>query len=142
MVFKNKVVVTPENGLLISIKGPISIDHVYSQIQQWFGRYKYDFTEKEHTEKNKPQGNELLIKWSADRKIDDYMQYYVDIEFLITELRKVGGDYHAKTKINLKGYKILGEGEVKEKLTINASAASSSAIDKIKKAGGNIILEK
>ncbi len=104
MVFKNKVVVTPENGLLISIKGPISIDHVYSQIQQWFGRYKYDFTEKEHTEKNKPQGNELLIKWIADRKIDDYMQYYVEIDFLITELRKVGNNYHAKTKINLRGY--------------------------------------
>ena len=44
-------------------------------------------------------------------------------------------------EINLKGYKILGEGEVKEKLKITASAASSSAIEKIKKAGGEIIFE-
>lgn len=104
MVFKSKVFVTPENGLLISVKGPINIDSIYSNVQQWFGRYKYDFTEKEHTEKNKPQGNELLIKWVADRKIDDYMQYYIEIDFLITELRKVGSNYHAKAKINLRGY--------------------------------------
>ncbi len=43
--------------------------------------------------------------------------------------------------INLKGYKILGEGDVKLKLVIKASAASKSAMDKIKKAGGDIIVE-
>ena len=42
--------------------------------------------------------------------------------------------------INLKGYKILGEGDAKAKLMIKASAASKSALDKIKKAGGDIIL--
>ncbi|MFH1422267.1 MAG: uL15m family ribosomal protein [Planctomycetota bacterium] len=47
-----------------------------------------------------------------------------------------------KREINLKGYKILSLGEVKEKLTITASAASSSAIDKVKKAGGDIIIKK
>lgn len=44
--------------------------------------------------------------------------------------------------INLEGYKILGEGEVKSKLVIKASAASKSALDKVKKAGGEIILKK
>lgn len=44
-------------------------------------------------------------------------------------------------EINLKGYKILGVGEVTGKLKITASAASKSAIDKVKKAGGDIILE-
>ncbi len=45
-------------------------------------------------------------------------------------------------ELNLKGFKILGEGEVPEiKLIIKASAASKSAIDKVKKAGGDIIFE-
>ena len=43
-------------------------------------------------------------------------------------------------ELNLKGYKILGTGEMTEKLTIKASAASKSAIDKVKKAGGDIII--
>ena len=41
-------------------------------------------------------------------------------------------------EINLKAYKILGEGEVKNKLIIKAKEASKSAIEKVKKAGGEI----
>lgn len=44
-------------------------------------------------------------------------------------------------KVNLKGYKILGEGELSETLTIRASAASQSAMDKIAKAKGNLVLD-
>ncbi len=44
-------------------------------------------------------------------------------------------------EINLKNYKILGNGEIKKKFAIKAKAASKSAIDKIKKAGGEIILD-
>ncbi len=47
-----------------------------------------------------------------------------------------------KESINLKGYKILGEGDINKKLIIKASAASKSAIEKIKKSGGEIIIEK
>lgn len=41
-------------------------------------------------------------------------------------------------ELSLKGYKVLGEGETKLKLKINADSASKSAIEKIKKAGGEI----
>lgn len=42
--------------------------------------------------------------------------------------------------INLEGYKILGDGELKEKLTIKARTASENAKRKIEEAGGKIIL--
>lgn len=42
--------------------------------------------------------------------------------------------------MDLKGYKILGDGDIKIKAKITASAASQSAIDKVKKAGGEIII--
>ncbi|HLC87419.1 MAG TPA: uL15m family ribosomal protein [Candidatus Nanoarchaeia archaeon] len=45
-------------------------------------------------------------------------------------------------EINLKNYKILSEGGVKDKLIINALGASKLAIDKVKKAGGEIIIKK
>ncbi|RLG13518.1 hypothetical protein DRN69_05460 [Candidatus Pacearchaeota archaeon] len=46
-----------------------------------------------------------------------------------------------KCEINLKDYKILGQGDVKNKLIIKAKEASKSAIEKVKKAGGEILLK-
>lgn len=43
-------------------------------------------------------------------------------------------------ELNLKGYKILGDGDIKIKAVIQASAASQSAMDKVKNAGGQIIV--
>ena len=43
-------------------------------------------------------------------------------------------------EINLESYKILGDGEIKNKLFIKAKEASKSAVEKVKKAGGEIIL--
>jgi ribosomal protein L15 len=44
------------------------------------------------------------------------------------------------TEVNLGEYKILGDGEVKNKLIIKAKEASKSAMDKVRKAGGSIEL--
>ena len=44
-------------------------------------------------------------------------------------------------EINLKKYKILGTGEVQNKLIIYAKSASKSAIEKVKKSGGEIIFK-
>ena len=46
-----------------------------------------------------------------------------------------------QTEINLASYKILGEGEITSKVRIIAAAASKSAIGKVKKAGGDIIIK-
>jgi len=53
------------------------------------------------------------------------------------------GDIQNKYKpgeLDLSKYKILGSGEVKSKFKIKAKEASASAIEKVKKAGGEIIL--
>jgi len=57
-------------------------------------------------------------------------------------LREILDKFNKKSEVNLKGYKILSLGEVKEKVIIKAAAASKSAIDKVKKAGGDIIIER
>ncbi len=55
-------------------------------------------------------------------------------------LKKFGNE---KTKeLNLKGYKILGEGKLKEKLIIKAKAFTESAKQKIENLDGRWILEK
>jgi len=47
-----------------------------------------------------------------------------------------------KFEINLSKHKILGTGEVKSKLIIKAKEASKTAINKVKKVGGEIVLPK
>lgn len=44
-------------------------------------------------------------------------------------------------ELNLEGYKVIGNDDVRYKLKVNATAASKSAIEKIKKAGGEVITE-
>jgi large subunit ribosomal protein L15 len=61
-----------------------------------------------------------------------------DIELNLHKYGKKTGD---KWEIDLKNYKILGDGEVKNKLFIKAKEASKSAIEKVKKAGGDIIIK-
>ena len=60
-----------------------------------------------------------------------------DIE---NNLEKYGKKGKNGWEVDLSDYKILGTGEVKNKLFIKAKEASKSALDKVKKAGGEIIL--
>lgn len=50
--------------------------------------------------------------------------------------------YERGGKIDLSGYKILGEGEPTGKWLITAHSASQSAIEKVKKAGGEITVKE
>jgi ribosomal protein L15 len=45
-------------------------------------------------------------------------------------------------EINLKDYKLLGKGKIKTKLRIKVLEASKSAIENVKKAGGEIIIKE
>jgi len=66
----------------------------------------------------------------------------INLEQIELNLEKYGKKNAKGYEVNLSKYKILGKGEVKEKLIITALEASESAIEKIKKAGGEIILLK
>lgn len=60
----------------------------------------------------------------------------------VLNLETIKKNFSGKTeKIDLKKYKILGKGEG-FKATIEAKEASKSAIEKMEKAGGKIVLEK
>jgi len=47
-----------------------------------------------------------------------------------------------KIEINLSNYKILGTGEVKNKLIIKAKSASKKAFEKVKEKGGEILVKE
>lgn len=63
----------------------------------------------------------------------------INLEQIENNLEKYGKKTKEGYEINLSKYKILGKGEVKNKLIIKAKEASKSAIEKIKSKGGEII---
>ncbi len=65
----------------------------------------------------------------------------INLQQIEMNLEKYGKKVGDKWEINLKNYKILGKGEVKNKLIIKAKEASNSAIEKVKKKGGEILLK-
>lgn len=60
----------------------------------------------------------------------------------VINLSQISERYSGNKEVVLTGFKVLGEGELKEKMVIKADAASQSAIDKVKKSGGDIIVKK
>jgi large subunit ribosomal protein L15 len=64
----------------------------------------------------------------------------INLQDIESNLEKYGNKKGDSFEINLEKYKILGKGEVKNKLIIKAKEASKSAIEKVKKAGGEIQL--
>ena len=66
----------------------------------------------------------------------------INLHTIETNLKKYGKKVGEKFEVKLKDYKILGTGEVKNKLIIHAKEASKSAIEKVKAQGGKIVLPK
>jgi len=64
----------------------------------------------------------------------------INLKQIELDIEKYGKKKGDAWEINLNHYKILGEGEVKNKLFITAKQASKSAIEKVKKLSGEIIL--
>ena len=65
----------------------------------------------------------------------------INLQQIETHLEKYGKQTKAGWEINLPKYKILGTGEVKNKLIITAKEASKSAIEKVNSKGGEILLK-
>ena len=68
----------------------------------------------------------------------------INIEDIEKNLEKYGKKSGDNWEINLKGYKLLGSSKEympKNKLIIKTKEASKSVIEKVKKAGGEVILE-
>ena len=64
----------------------------------------------------------------------------INLQLIERNIQSYGKKTDKGFEINLSSYKILGTGEVKNKLIIKAKEASKSAIDKVERAGGEIIL--
>ena len=70
-------------------RGPFKLEAVHNAIRSFLDEHQYDVEVKENTVKNKPQGEEVLLKINGDKKLDDYCKLYISTDFVITNLEKV-----------------------------------------------------
>jgi ribosomal protein L15 len=74
----------------------------------------------------------------TSRKTKRDTRQRINLQDIQNHLEKYGKKKGDAWEIELKNYKILGKGEVKDKLIITCFQASNSAIEKVKAAGGEI----
>jgi len=107
MITEQKSKLTPAKGILIRYKGDFDLDDLYKKCKDWFGSKKYIFTEKEHTHKDRSEGHELNVRFSAEREIDDYIRFDIETYFFVLYANKKGKFTNANVKINIQAWVIL-----------------------------------
>lgn len=104
-MIREKELITLAKGNLIRYRGDFDLDRLYKECKKWFKSKNYIFTEKEHTDKTRPQGDELNIKFMARREIDDYAEFNIETYFFILEVNKKDNKIsNAHVKINIEAF--------------------------------------
>ncbi len=67
-----------------------NLDELYKLLLRWFELHNYDFQEQEYRDEDLGEGKKHLeIKWYAEKKIDDYFKFVMEINFFIIGLESV-----------------------------------------------------
>jgi hypothetical protein len=74
--------------------GIIDLDNLYREIVKWFKDRKYDFYETLY--KDKPP--ELELEWHAERKVDDFYRYIIEIYFHFYDIEEIDVIQHGVKK--------------------------------------------
>ena len=63
----------------------------------------------------------------------------INLKDIENNLDKLGKNVGGATEVDLKGFKVLSEGELKTRIVLKADAYSKKALEKIKKSGSVIV---
>ncbi|MBI4159176.1 hypothetical protein HY500_02865 [Candidatus Woesearchaeota archaeon] len=77
------------SGIMIKKSGFIDLRETYALMKQWFFQRRYDFMEKEYSDRDFEDGKTVSIKWSSEKKVDDYAKMVMNITFSGNKLEDV-----------------------------------------------------
>ena len=80
-----------------------------------------------------------IVKYEKERLHHVGFAQWHKKKFDVVNLDYVSKAAQGKNELELKGYKVLGGGEIKVPVTVKASGFSKSAVEKIKQAGGQAV---
>ncbi len=93
----------------ISHTGILDFKEFLQMIKDFFGNYNYDITEKVYDTKSTDGLKNTLIKWDADRKLDDYNKAVFKLTFILNDYKEL---YVEKKKVTDGNFKIKIEVEM------------------------------
>jgi len=64
--------------LTIRKEGVIDFRELYKLMKEWCKQRKYQFLEKEYSDKDSEKGKTLLVRWEFRKKVDDYTREIID----------------------------------------------------------------
>ena len=73
--------------------GILDLDSLYSDLKSWFDENQYIFFETKHETKEANKGKTIVYSWTSERKITDYIKFFINVDFLIREIIKEKGKY-------------------------------------------------
>ena len=99
------------SGLKIKQRSVFNLSELYQTMWRWFELYGYDMQELEYRDSMEGGAKHLEVKWRATKRIDDYLQFVIETNFLILGLQDI--------EIDQEGVKIkTNKGEVE--INLNA----------------------
>jgi len=98
---------TPGKGLAIKYIGAFDFDKLYKDMHDWFIANRYEFSEKEHSRKEKDTGYFIEVHWEGERKIDEYAKFVINVDISISEMNKVDQMDYGKMYISFSGALVL-----------------------------------
>jgi hypothetical protein len=90
-------------GKELKYKGLIDIKQLYSTIDQWFNKHRYDKKEVKNYEFVDEDSKQIELELRPYKKITDYAKYEIRIEARFTNLKEV--EVETKNKIKQKLWK-------------------------------------
>ncbi len=78
-----------EPGITLHHSDVVDTAELYQIMKHWLEKRNYLFYEKEYHDTLKKEDRSLLIKWRADKKIDDYTKFVIEIKITGSDLSTV-----------------------------------------------------
>ena len=76
-------------GYKIKQSSIFDLDELYKTLFRWFENNGYSFYEENYQDTDTPGGKQLQIYWRAEKKVDTYVMFAIEIAYLVTGLSKV-----------------------------------------------------
>lgn len=74
------------DNMKISQDSIFAMGELYKMIFKWLEAYNYEFHETEYQEETKPTGKNVKIYWTAEKKIDAYVMFVIDVGMFVLNM--------------------------------------------------------
>lgn len=77
------------NNMKIAQDSIFDMGELYKNMFRWFETYEYDFHEDGYEESNTQAGKQVKFYWTAEKKMDAYIKYVIELNVFILGLQSI-----------------------------------------------------